>query len=216
MMNIVVLVSGNGSNMEAIAQAIVHQPIAGKLVAVISNNPTAKALQRAQQFSVATAVVDHRDYQDRAAFDAALRQRIDSYRPDLVILAGFMRILTTEFVSHYSGRMINIHPSLLPKYKGLNTHQKALDNKDHEHGCSVHFVTAELDSGGIIAQARVRIEANDTLDTLSKKVQIQEHILYPACVKLFCDKRIEMRADGVYFDDHKLPEQGIDLTDADF
>ena len=176
---IVVLISGSGSNLQAIIDA--KLPI--QIRAVISNKADAFGLQRAQQAGIPTEVIDHREYADRTSFDAALQQRIDRYRPNLVVLAGFMRILTDGFVEHYLGRMINIHPSLLPKYRGTNTHARAIEAGDSEAGCSVHWVTPELDAGPVILQAKVPIHPGDNADTLAARVLEQEHQIYPEAIR---------------------------------
>ena len=211
-MNIVILISGSGTNLQAIIDSVEAGQISCNLAAVVSNRPDAQGLVRARNHGIETVVIDHTGYGTREAFDADLMQAIEHFRPDLVVLAGFMRILTDHFVDHFTGRMLNIHPSLLPKFKGLNTHQRALDAGEQEHGCSVHFVSSELDSGAVIGQAKVRIEANDTAQTLAEKVQQQEHILYPACVALFCSKTIRLTADGVEYQGSLLPDTGLDLT----
>jgi len=211
-MNIVVLISGSGTNLQAIIDGIEAGAIDGQIVAVISNRPNVKGLERAQQHGIETLLLDHTQFETREAFDAELQQRIEHYQPDLVVLAGFMRILTDAFVDHFTGRMLNIHPSLLPKYKGLNTHQRALDAHEAQHGCSVHFVSTELDSGAVIGHAKVDIERNDTALSLSQKVQKQEHSLYPACVKLFCNKQIQLTPEGVLYAGTLLPDSGLDLT----
>jgi phosphoribosylglycinamide formyltransferase-1 len=153
-------------------------------------------------------VLDHKTFADRSAYDAAMCQLIDSYQPDLVVLAGFMRILTPEFVAHYHGRLLNIHPSLLPKYQGLNTHQRAIDAGDTEHGCSVHFVTAELDGGPVVLQARVPIFAGDTADEVSARVHEQEHQIYPLVVRWFCQDRLQQQGDKALLDGQILSEYG--------
>jgi phosphoribosylglycinamide formyltransferase-1 len=185
--NIVILISGSGSNMAAIVQAAQQQDwqreFGASVAAVISNRPGAAGLQLAQALGVATQLLDHRAFASREAFDAALMQTIDGYRPALVVLAGFMRILTPGFVSHYAGRLINIHPSLLPAFTGLNTHQRAIDAGCTEAGCTVHQVTAELDHGPILAQAAVPVLADDTAETLAARVLVEEHRLYPQAVR---------------------------------
>lgn len=185
--NIVILISGSGSNMAAIVQAAQQQDwqraFGASVTAVISNRPGAAGLEVAQSLGVATQVLDHRAFATREAFDAALMQVIDRYLPALVVLAGFMRILTPGFVGHYAGRLINIHPSLLPAFTGLNTHQRAIDAGCAEAGCTVHQVTAELDHGPILAQAAVPVLPDDTADTLAARVLVQEHRLYPQAVR---------------------------------
>ncbi|WP_372825290.1 phosphoribosylglycinamide formyltransferase [Polaromonas sp.] len=185
--NIVILISGSGSNMASIVQAAQlqdwHQQFGASVVAVISNRPGAAGLQRATSLGVTTQLLDHRAFNSREAFDAALMQQVDSYQPALVVLAGFMRILTPGFVDHYTGRLINIHPSLLPAFTGINTHQRAINAGCLEAGCTVHQVTAELDHGPILAQAAVPVLPGDTADTLAARVLVQEHMLYPQAVR---------------------------------
>ena len=185
--NIVVLISGSGSNMAAIANAAQAQDWEGlhgaRLVAVISNRADAAGLALAQSLGIATEALSHKDFDTREAFDTALSARIDSYQPALVVLAGFMRILTPGFVSHYAGRMLNIHPSLLPAFTGLNTHQRAIDAGCSEAGCTVHQVTADLDHGPILAQAAVQVLPGDTAETLAARVLLEEHKLYPQAVR---------------------------------
>ena len=189
MKRIVVLISGRGSNMEALLAAAL--PIA----AVVSNVPGAGGLEIAQRRGVATSVVDHKSYAAREDFDEALRAEIDRHAPDLVVLAGFMRVLTEATVRHYDGRMLNIHPSLLPAYPGLHTHRRALDDGVRVHGCTVHFVTPELDLGPIVIQAAVPVMPGDTEDSLAARVLEQEHVVYPQSVRWFCEDRLSI-ADG--------------------
>jgi len=205
---IVVLISGSGSNLQAIMDAISADRIQGHISAVISNRPGVFGLERAEKANIATEVLDHKAFESREAFDAALAELIDSYSPDLVVLAGFMRILTAEFVRHYQGRMLNIHPSLLPKYKGLNTHQRALDAGDSEHGCTVHFVTEELDGGPLAVQGAVSIDAEDTAESLQQKVHKVEHQIYPLAVELFCADRLQWSEQGVSLDGSPLSSSG--------
>ncbi|KFI08853.1 phosphoribosylglycinamide formyltransferase [Massilia sp. BSC265] len=192
MKNIVILISGRGSNMEAVVRALDAEGWPARIAAVISNKPEAKGLEFARARGIPTAVVANKEYATRAEFDAALQETIDRFEPDLVVLAGFMRILTAPFVEHYAGRMLNIHPSLLPLYPGLGTHQQAIDAGDREHGATVHFVTAELDHGPIVAQARVPVLPGDTEDTLSARLLVEEHKLYPYAVRLFVEDRLEI------------------------
>lgn len=186
MKNIVILISGTGSNMAAILRAAERERwsarLGARIAAVISNRPDAKGLLTAAEAGVATAVVDHKAYAGRQEFDAALRDAIDAYEPTLVVLAGFMRILTPEFVAHYEGRIVNIHPSLLPAFPGLHTHQRAIEAGCRVAGVTVHLVTAELDHGPILAQAAVPVLAGDTADTLAARVLTQEHLIYPRAV----------------------------------
>ncbi len=201
---IVVLISGRGSNL----QSIIDQAASGELPvdirAVISNRPDAAGLERARAAGIETAVVDHRDYPDREAFDAALARCIDRYRPGAVVLAGFMRILTPGFVRHYRGRLLNIHPSLLPAYRGLNTHQRALADGARRHGASVHFVTEELDGGPVILQAEVPVHPDDTPETLATRVLAEEHRLYPAALRLLAEDRIRLDGGQALLDDRPL------------
>jgi phosphoribosylglycinamide formyltransferase-1 len=192
MKRIVILISGRGSNMEAMLKA----RLPAKIVTVISNEPAAKGLITAQEQGIATAVVPHRAFADRAAFDAALAAEIDRHQPDLIVLAGFMRVLTEGFVARYSGHMINIHPSLLPSFTGLHTHQRALEAGVRIHGCTVHFVTPGLDSGPIILQAAVPVLDIDTEDTLAARVLQQEHRIYPLAVRWLCEERVKLGVNG--------------------
>ncbi|MEX5748302.1 phosphoribosylglycinamide formyltransferase [Massilia sp. X63] len=192
MKNIVILISGRGSNMEAVVRAAEAEGWPARIAAVISNKPEAKGLEFASARGIPTAVVANKEYATRAEFDAALQETIDRFAPDLVVLAGFMRILTAPFVEHYAGRLLNIHPSLLPLFPGLGTHQQAIDAGEKEHGATVHFVTAELDHGPIVAQARVPVLPGDTEDTLSARVLVEEHKLYPYAVRLFVEDRLSI------------------------
>ena len=192
MKKIVILISGRGSNMQAILEAKLPVTVA----AVISNDPAAGGLATARSHGVATHVVDHRQFADRAAFDRDLQTAIDSFAPDLVVLAGFMRILTPQFVAHYRNRLINIHPSLLPSFTGLHTHRRALEAGVKVHGCTVHFVTAELDHGPIVIQAAVPVLDGDTEDTLAARVLAQEHRIYPQAVEWFCAGRLTITPQG--------------------
>ena len=186
---LVILISGRGSNMVSILEAIDAKQLNADIVAVISNRPGAAGLVASADRCIATAVVDHTEYQDRDSFDRTLAETVDRFNPDLVILAGFMRILTADFVNHYANKLLNIHPSLLPQFKGLNTHQRAIDAEASEHGATVHFVTAELDGGPIVLQAKVPVLADDDAQTLAKRVLIQEHQLYPNAIKKIIQER---------------------------
>ncbi|MEO6697995.1 MAG: phosphoribosylglycinamide formyltransferase [Paraperlucidibaca sp.] len=201
---VVVLVSGSGSNLQALldacGQGAATPTIDATIVGVLSNRDEALALARAARAGVATAVVKHRDFNERADFDAAMIKPIDAWAPDMVVLAGFMRILTADFVSHYSGRLINIHPSLLPKYKGLNTHQRALEAGDAEHGCSVHFVTPELDGGPVIAKQRVSVDQHDSVESLAQRVHQAEHRLYPRVLGWLASSRLRWLDGHLQFD----------------
>jgi phosphoribosylglycinamide formyltransferase-1 len=192
MKRIVILISGRGSNMEALLKARLPAEVA----AVVSNAPDAHGLETARAHDVPTAVVDHRAFPDRPAFDEALSATIENYRPDLVVLAGFMRILTDGFVQRYAGRLLNIHPSLLPAFPGLHTHARALAAGVRIHGCTVHFVTPTLDHGPIVAQAAVPVLPGDTEDALAARVLAQEHRIYPQAVRWFCEKRLSLTPEG--------------------
>ena len=203
-LRIVVLISGSGTNLQAILDAINEQHIPARVEAVISNKADAYGLQRASQAGVASEVLEHTAFTNRNSYDQALIKLIDQYQPGLIVLAGFMRILSDEFVEHYAGRMMNIHPSLLPKYKGLNTHQRVLEAGDSEHGCSVHFVTPELDGGPVILQARVPIDKNETEESLAQKVHQQEYRIYPQAIRWFAEGRIRLDNDCVLFDQQPI------------
>lgn len=189
---LVVLISGNGSNLQAIIDEIANNNLPAQIVAVISNKADAYGLERAKKAGIEQHVLSHQNYDSREQYDIALKDLIDSFQPDLIILAGFMRILSNDFVNHYLQRMMNIHPSLLPKYKGLNTHQRVIDAGDKEHGCSVHFVTPELDDGPVILQAKVEVKENDTAETLAERVHEQEHRIYPEAIRLYAENKIEL------------------------
>jgi phosphoribosylglycinamide formyltransferase-1 len=185
---VVILISGRGSNMLSILNAVNDDSLPIKIAAVISNRPDAAGIESAQQAGIDTAIIDHKTFASREEFDQAMACKIDTYSPDLVILAGFMRILTTEFVEHYANKLINIHPALLPKFKGMDTHQRAIDAGETEHGASVHFVTAELDAGPVILHAKVPILSTDTAETLAARVLEQEHKLYPKAINKLVTK----------------------------
>ncbi|MBS8241454.1 phosphoribosylglycinamide formyltransferase [Marinobacter lipolyticus] len=201
---ILILASGNGTNLQALIDASRERDFPGQVVAVGCNRPGAFALERAAQANIDTFVVDHKKYDSREEFDGALMAEIRRHNPDLVVLAGFMRILTTDFVRALRGSLLNIHPSLLPRYTGLNTHQRALEAGDEVHGVSVHFVTEELDGGPVIAQAEVTVDPDDTAESLAQKVQLKEHLLYPIVVRWFCEGRIQLGSDYVLFDGELL------------
>ncbi|PIE41241.1 MAG: phosphoribosylglycinamide formyltransferase [Gammaproteobacteria bacterium] len=208
----VVLISGSGTNLQAIIDALEAGKMPGKIAAVVSNKADAKGLQRAASHGIPCEVIDHTEYDSRESFDQALATIIDQYAPKLVVLAGFMRILTEGFVNHYTGRLINIHPSLLPKFKGLNTHQRAIDANETQHGCSVHFVTYELDGGPIIGQRSVAVMPGDTAELLASRVQKQEHILYPLVCKLIMEGRLALNDSGPTLDGKQLPITGQDFS----
>ena len=204
MLRIVVLISGKGSNLQAMIDDIHDDEIDASVVAVISNKPEAYGLQRAEQADIKTIVVNSKNSASRDEYDLELQQTIDLLQSDLVVLAGFMRILSDNFVNHFHGKLINIHPSLLPKYQGLNTHQRVLDAGDTHHGASVHFVIPELDSGPLILQAEVALLDDDSVETLAKRVHKQEHIIYPLVIKWFSEGRVKMVGNKTIKDGKEL------------
>ena len=193
---IVVLISGGGTNLQAIIDACELADYPGSVVGVVSNKGDAYGLTRAKNAAIDTVTLSHKDFESRESYDEALITKVDQFAPDVIVLAGFMRILTPGFVQHYQGKLLNIHPSLLPKYQGLNTHQRAIDAGDKEHGVSVHFVTEELDGGPVILQAKVPVFEGDTSDDLAARVHEQEHRIYPLVVKWLCEKRLNMETKG--------------------
>ncbi|MEM6049080.1 phosphoribosylglycinamide formyltransferase [Erwinia sp. P7711] len=208
MKRVVVLISGQGSNLQAILNACEQGQINASVAAVFSNKSEAFGLTRAREAGVPAHALAASQFADREAFDNQLMLEIDAYAPDLVVLAGYMRILSPAFVQHYAGRMLNIHPSLLPKYPGLHTHRQAMENGDEEHGTSVHFVTEQLDGGPVILQAKVPVFAEDSEEDVTARVQHQEHAIYPLVVSWFVDGRVEMRDNAAWLDGEKLPEEG--------
>ena len=206
--NIVVLVSGSGSNLQAILDACDSNMIDASVKAVFSNKAEAFGLERAKNAGVAARSVNPKDFDSREAFDHELMIQIDTYQPDLIVLAGYMRILSSEFVRHYAGKMVNIHPSLLPKYPGLHTHQRAIDAKDKEHGTSVHFVTEELDGGPVILQAKVPVFEDDDAELLAGRVLTQEHAIYPMVCKWFAEDRLSMVDGQAVLDGKVLGKHG--------
>ncbi|NVZ99678.1 phosphoribosylglycinamide formyltransferase [Pseudomonas gingeri] len=206
--NVVVLLSGTGSNLQALIDDVRTGGNPARIAAVISNRADAYGLQRARDAGIDTRSLDHKAFEGREAFDAALIELIDAFNPQLVVLAGFMRILSADFVRHYQGRLLNIHPSLLPKYKGLHTHQRALDAGDAEHGCSVHFVTEELDGGPLVVQAVVTVESDDSAQSLAQRVHAQEHRIYPLAVRWFAEGRLSLDDQGALLDGQLLAASG--------
>lgn len=204
--SVVVLISGNGSNL----QAIMDFSSAGnyRVCGVISNKSDAYGLTRAEQSNIPTTVIDHSQFASRDLFELTLAAAIDKYEPALIVLAGFMRILGADFVKRYQGKILNIHPSLLPNYPGTNTHQRVLDAGEKLHGVSVHFVTEELDGGPVIAQESIVIEPLDDATSLAMKIHEKEHVLYPAVVSWFADGRLRLEANDAFLDDKLLPETG--------
>ncbi len=213
-LRLVVLISGRGSNLQSIIDRIRAGELQADLRAVVSNRPSAAGLQRAAEAGIATEVVDHRAFPNRNEFERVLMCSIDRHQPELLVLAGFMRVLGDDFVRRYRGRMINIHPSLLPAYRGLHTHERVLAAGDREHGASVHFVTPELDGGPVIAQARVPVLEGDDPVTLAARVLQQEHHLLPAVIGWFVEGRIRLAGDQMLFDDVPLRAPLPVATDA--
>lgn len=201
---VVCLISGRGTNLQCLIDGWATGELPVELCAVISNRPQAAGLARAERAGIRTEVVDHRDFTERGAFEQALRSRIDAYSPRLVVLAGFMRVLGTAFVDAYRGRMLNIHPSLLPELPGLDTHRRALDADSSEHGASVHFVSPQVDGGPVVVQARVPVLAGDTPESLAARVLEREHIILPAAVRWFAQGRLRLEGEQVYLDDRPL------------
>jgi len=214
---IVVLISGNGSNLQTIIDGCANGSIPGYITGVIANKANAYGLKRAVAAKIPTKVISHKDYQDRQQYDTVLKDAILAYGAELIVLAGFMRILTPEFVQFFSGKLLNIHPSLLPKYQGLDTHQRAIDAGDIEHGCSVHFVTEQLDGGPVVLQAKVPIFPGDDASMVAARVHEQEHLIYPLVVRWFCQNRLQQRANEAWLDGHLLSVQGYaqDEDDSD-
>lgn len=211
---IVVLISGSGTNLQALIDAQANDQLAGaEIVGVFSNRPGVKGLARAEAADIPTQVLDHKAYSERKAFDEAMQQVLDAWRPDLLVLAGFMRILTPEFVEHFAGRMLNIHPSLLPRYPGLHTHERALAAGDSAHGATIHFVTSELDGGPPVVQAQVPIEPDDDAQTLAERVQRKEHQMYPAVVRWFAEGRLTFDRGAAYMDGTAIDPQGMNWDD---
>lgn len=197
---IVVLLSGSGSNLQRIIERINDKSLNARICAVISNKPNAYGIERAQQAGIATEIIDHQQYDSRESFDAELTQRIEKYQPELIVLAGFMRILSDDFVNHFYGKMINIHPSLLPKYRGLHTHKRALEAGDKEHGLSIHYVSAELDGGPLILQKTVPVLEQDTPEILAQRVLVEEHSAYPQVIQWFAQGRLHLVDNQVILD----------------
>jgi len=203
-LNIVVLIPGSGSNLQAIIDAINAGKLHASISAVISNRPDVKGLERAKLAGIATHTLDHTKFENRAEFDRQLMRTIDQYQPQLIILAGFMRILTDEFVVHYDGRMLNIHPSLLPEFKGLNTHQRALEANVSQHGVSIHYVSNELDGGPVVLQAVFDVQTGDTAESLQQRIHSLEHVIYPMVIEWIAQRQLEVINQQVYLNKQKL------------
>ena len=205
----VCLISGSGTNLQTIIENINNEILQIELVSVISDNPKAKGLQRAKREGIDTKIIDYSTYKNRREFDESLEIEMLSINPDLIILAGYMKILNINFCKIFAGRILNIHPSLLPKYKGLNTHQRVIDNREELHGASVHFVVPELDEGPVIIQYQCEIERHDDRHSLQKKVQQGEYIIYSKAIQWFSEKRLIFDSEKVYLDDKLLLKPSI-------
>jgi phosphoribosylglycinamide formyltransferase-1 len=206
MLSLVVLISGSGSNLQAIIDAIDDNQLDAEIVAVISNRPDAYGLTRARQHGIHAISLDHKQFESRDQFDQQLQQQIDQLQPDIIVLAGYMRILSSHFIEHFFPRILNIHPSLLPKYQGLHTHQRALDNNDSEHGVSIHVVTPELDAGPVIIQGRFPVEASDDSNSLQQKAHKLEHRMYPLVLQWIAQQRLRLTNNSVLFDNEIITQ----------
>ncbi|WP_417330010.1 phosphoribosylglycinamide formyltransferase [Halomonas cupida] len=212
---VVVLISGGGTNLQALIDAQQHDELGGEIVAVISNVADAYGLKRARDAGIDAVALPHHEYESREAFDSALIKVVERHEPDLVVLAGFMRILTPRFVQRFLGRMINIHPSLLPAYQGLHTHRRALQDGVSDHGCSVHFVTEELDGGPVLVQAAVKVTPDDDEESLKARVLTREHLIFPIAVRWFLEGRLRLQGNQATIDGHPLPSGGMRLSHED-
>ena len=216
MKKIVVLISGSGSNLEAIIESCTAKKINGKVIHVISNNPDAFGLSRASKFNIASKVIDHKKFSSRIDFENSLEDFLDTLSPDLIVLAGFMRILGPKIISKFSNKMINLHPSLLPLYPGLNTHEKVLENKDPHHGISIHYVSSELDAGPLIAQGFIDISKDETLENIIKRIHKIEHLLLPEIINEICNENIyldnnEVKYRNINLHNHKLIKRSYEI-----
>ena len=216
MKKIVVLISGSGSNLEAIIESCTAKKINGKVIHVISNNPDAFGLSRASKFNTASKVIDHKKFSSRIDFENSLEDCLDTLSPDLIVLAGFMRILGTKITSKFSNKMINLHPSLLPMYPGLHTHEKVLENKDTHHGISIHYVSSELDDGPLIAQGFIDISKDETLENIIKRIHKIEHLLLPEIINEICNENIyldnnEVKYRNINLHNHKLIKRSYEI-----
>lgn len=209
--NIVVLISGNGTNLQAIIDAVEAGRIHGKIVGVISNKATAYGLERATLAGIPTFVFQRNQFESNVAMDNAIATQLEQLQADLIVLAGYMKILSAPFTQRFAGKILNIHPSLLPKYAGLNTHQRAMESGDTEHGMSIHFVNEEVDGGAVVLQAKVPIYRDDTLEEVMERVHEQEHRCYPLVIQWFCSDRLCLKAGKAYLDTQLLPPEGYAL-----
>ena len=209
MKKIAVLISGSGTNLQAIIDKCNSGLINGEVISVISNDPNAYGLERANKAGIETKIINHNNYDSREAFDEELFYFVQNKNPDLIVLAGFMRILAKKLTDSFFGKLINIHPSLLPKYPGLNTHQKVFDNKDSTHGVSIHFVSSELDSGPLIAQGEIKTKKEESIESMIQRIHALEHSIYPRIIKLFCDDKISIQMNKVIFNNEYSGEDYI-------
>ncbi len=210
-----VLISGNGSNLQAIIDAIANGNLPAEISIVISNRTHAAGLERARRAGIPTAVLTSQQFPNRQEYEQALQTYLDGYHPELIILAGFMRVLGEDFVQHFRNQILNIHPSLLPKYPGLNTHQQVITAQDRSHGTTVHVVTAQLDAGPIVAQASTTVIPEDDVNSLAEKIHGLEHRIYPEIIRLYAEKRLKFLGNSVFLDGIKLPRQGLQLAFAE-
>ena len=216
MKKIVVFISGSGSNLEAIIESCAAKKINGRVIQVISNNPDAYGLTRASKFNIPSTIIDHKKFSSRIDFENSLEDCLDTLSPDLIVLAGFMRILGTKITSKFSNKMINLHPSLLPMYPGLHTHEKVLENKDTHHGISIHYVSAELDAGPLIAQGFIDISKGETLENIIKRIRKIEHLLLPEIINEICNENIyldnnEVKYRNINLHNHKLIKRSYEI-----
>lgn len=211
--SIVILISGSGSNLQAIIDAVHSKTINAEITAVISNRPDAAGLLKAKKAGITTKIIDHTTFSDRHSFDQELLTTASELEPDLIILAGFMRILSDEFIAEFNGRLLNIHPSLLPAYKGLNTHQRVLDDKCQAHGASVHFVNSELDSGSVIIQAEIPVYEADNAPLLAARVLEQEHIIYPLAIQWFIEDKVCLINNVAHYNKHEIKQPAKWIND---
>lgn len=209
--SLVILISGSGSNLQAIIDAVATKQINATITAVISNRPSAYGLERAAEANIRTIVIDHTEFAQRDDFDAALFENVDNLKPDLIVLAGFMRILSDDFIEHNKGKILNIHPSLLPEFKGLNTHRRAIEAGSHVHGASVHFVDNELDSGPVVIQAEIPV-ADEDEETLAQRVLELEHVIYPLAIQWFIEGRLTLDNNRVLFDNNRMDQPARWIT----
>lgn len=210
--SIVVLISGHGSNLQAIIDQSQEENALIQVNAVVSNVKGAYGLERTKKAGIPSHIIEHQNFQHRECFDLALIEKIDPYHPELIVLAGFMRRLGSSFVRHYQGRLINIHPALLPKYPGLNTHRRVLQNREQRHGCSIHFVTNQVDGGPVIAYTSLTVKSYHTADTLKQSVQKLEHKLYPKVLTWFADRRVSLHGDRVFLDSQFVSLDGVEIA----